>query len=230
MSDASEVKRWWIEDNEANREFPAEVAKPRYVEVIAIEDHDRIMAERDELWKRATKFVMPGEMDTGESIEHYIKTLEQANDKLKAELANRDSNERSWLVAKEIEIGAVFVGQLSEMQETIARQARVIEKLKLQRGTILHEKYAGFPLLAMNTESDLDKELEAIEQGAFNVQDDLKNEIAEKDATIARQAKVIKNLKRYTQHRVDCINRTGVFQYSNDCDCGLEAIEKGEGT
>lgn len=49
--------------------------------------------------------------------------------------------------------------------KTIARQAKVIEKLKLQRGTILHEKYAGFPLLAMNAESDLDKELEAIEQG-----------------------------------------------------------------
>lgn len=76
--DASEVRRWWIEDNEANRDVPAEVARPRYVEVIAIEDHDRIIAERDELWKRATEFVMPGEMDTGESIEHYIKTLEQA--------------------------------------------------------------------------------------------------------------------------------------------------------
>lgn len=51
--------------------------KVRAVEVMAVEDHDRIMSERDELWKRATKFVMPGEMDTGESIEHYIKTLEQ---------------------------------------------------------------------------------------------------------------------------------------------------------
>lgn len=87
--------------------------------------HDRIMSERDELWKRATKFVMPGEMDTGESIEHHIKTLEQ----------------------------------------TIATQAKVIEKLKLQRGAILHERYVGFPLLAMNAESDLNKELEAIEQG-----------------------------------------------------------------
>lgn len=35
-------------------------------------------------------------------------------------------------------------------------------------------------------------------------------------------------LKRYTQHRIDCIRRVGVFEYSNDCDCGLDAIEKGE--
>lgn len=48
--------------------------------------------------------------------------------------------------------------------------------------------------------------------------------------TIARQARVIEKLKRYTQHRVECIYRTGVFQYSNDCDCGLKAIEQGEGT
>lgn len=73
----SEPRRWWIEDNEANREVPADVAKPRYVEVIAsngkevnrfkirhfdeidglhfesesvvsASDHDRIVAEKDE--------------------------------------------------------------------------------------------------------------------------------------------------------------------------------------
>lgn len=51
-----------------------------------------------------------------------------------------------------------------DLEATIARQAKVIEQLKLQRGTILHEKYAGFPLLAVNAESDLDKELTVIEQ------------------------------------------------------------------
>lgn len=117
------MKRWWIEDNEANETIPADVAKHRYIEVLSVEDHERIVAERDELWKRATKFVMPGEMDTGESIEHYIKTLEQ---------------------------------------------------------------------------------------------------------TIATQAKVIEKLKTYVQHRADCICRAGVLQYSDSCDCGLEAIEKGE--
>lgn len=90
MSDASEVKRWEISCSQASH-FINGPTTDGFVVVMAVEDHDRIMAERDELWKRATKFVMPGEMDTGESIEHYIKTLEQ----------------------------------------TIARQARVIEKLKL---------------------------------------------------------------------------------------------------
>lgn len=58
----------------------------------------------------------------------------------------------------------------------------------------------------------------------------LMNAIGLRDETTARQAKVIEKLKRYTQHRVDCICRAGVLQYSNDCDCGLKAIEKqGEG-
>lgn len=72
----SEPRRWWIEDNEANREVPADVAKPRYVEVIVSDgkevnrfkirhfdeidglhfesesvvsasDHDRLVAEKD---------------------------------------------------------------------------------------------------------------------------------------------------------------------------------------
>lgn len=159
MSDASEVKRfihWFGPDYDGSAQFSQEV--------VLASDFDRIMSERDELWKRATKFVMPGEMDTGESIEHYVKTLEQTVAELRAELANRDANERSWLVAKEIELGAIFVGQMSEMEETIARQARVIEKLK-----------------------------------------------------------------SYAKHRVDCICRAGVLEYSEECDCGLAAIEK-EGT
>lgn len=53
-------------------------------------------------------------------------------------------------------------------------------------------------------------------------------EVVRLKAEVARQAKVIEKLKRYTQHRVECVYRTGVFQYSNDCDCGLKAIEKGE--
>lgn len=84
MSDGKEVRRWEIynlcvlgEPMSAVVAGPFTDPKVRAVEVMAVEDHDRIMSERDELWKRATKFVMPGEMDTGESIEHYIKTLEQ---------------------------------------------------------------------------------------------------------------------------------------------------------
>ena len=42
----------------------------------------------------------------------------------------------------------------------------------------------------------------------------------EKDAEIER-------LKTYVQHRVDCICRAGVLQYSEECDCGLiEAMNK----
>ena len=93
-------------------------SRARMQEYIEAEDHDRIMAERDELWKRATKFVMPGEMDTGESIEHYIKTLEQAIAELKAEAI------RVELVAD------AAVELIKEKYSTIARQAKVIEKLK----------------------------------------------------------------------------------------------------
>lgn len=50
----------------------------------------------------------------------------------------------------------------------------------------------------------------------------------EKDAEIATQKRVIEKLKTYAKHSVDCICRAGVLQYSDDCDCGLEAIEKGE--
>lgn len=46
--------------------------------------------------------------------------------------------------------------------------------------------------------------------------------------TVANQAKAIEKLKAYAAHKVDCICRAGVLQYSDDCDCGLEAIEKGE--
>lgn len=147
MSDASEVKQKDIHiHHQSGKAF------------ILVELHNRIMAERDELWKRATKFVMPGEMDTGESIEHYIKTLEQTVAELKAE----------------------------------------VEVLK-------------------NHHAEYEADCKRVEY--FN---DLHDKAA-------RQAKVIEKLKRYTQHRVDCIYRTGVFQYSNDCDCGLKAIEQGEG-
>lgn len=45
---------------------------------------------------------------------------------------------------------------------------------------------------------------------------------------IDEQRRVIEKLKTYVQHRVDCICRAGVLQYSDSCDCGLDAIEKGE--
>lgn len=44
--------------------------------------------------------------------------------------------------------------------------------------------------------------------------------------TIATQKRVLEKLKTYVQHRVDCICRAGVLQYSDSCDCGLEAISE----
>lgn len=133
MSDASEVKRPRI--FHVNKD-----AYGSYQRAILVEDHDRIMAERDELWKRATKFVMPGEMDTGESIEHYIKTLEQTVAELRADLSTCRSitqgafNVQTDLKAEIDELRAEIEQQSNayefaldnhvHMQLTIARQAK----------------------------------------------------------------------------------------------------------
>ena len=122
MSDASEVKRirvFHLSELLCPRGLLVADESPmpdHNSELLPVTDHDRIMAERDELWKRATKFVMPGVMDTGESIEHYIKTLEAIT----------------------------------------ARQAKVIEKLKEQRDSMMHMG---------DMRMFCDKQLEAIEQG-----------------------------------------------------------------
>lgn len=62
--------------------------------------------------------------------------------------------------------------------------------------------------------------------------DILKSKVSQFESTLKETIRVrdaeIKRLKRYTQHRIDCIRRVGVFEYSNDCDCGLDAIGKGE--
>ena len=61
MSDASEVKRWrqWKKFDDGSIEiYPWNSSTgPDVPCFITVEDHDRIMAERDELWKRATKFL-----------------------------------------------------------------------------------------------------------------------------------------------------------------------------
>lgn len=116
-----------------------------------VADHDRIVAERDELWKRATKFVMPGEMDTGESIEHYIKTLEQTIAELRAEVKRlRVENGEVKIEndAKTKHINSLYtkndeltkqrakyeadckrIEYFDDLHEKVATQARVIEKL-----------------------------------------------------------------------------------------------------
>lgn len=49
MDNSQKVREWWIEDIEANRTVPAEVAKHRYVPVIERSAYDAVVAERDEL-------------------------------------------------------------------------------------------------------------------------------------------------------------------------------------
>lgn len=135
MSDASEVKRirvFHLSELLCPRGLLVADESPmpdHNSELLPVTDHDRIMAERDELWKRATKFVMPGEMDTGESIEHYIKTLEQAIasqakviEKLHHDCGNHDISQADidWCVICDRESN----------EATIARQARVIENIK----------------------------------------------------------------------------------------------------
>lgn len=117
MSNASEVKRfihWFGPDYDGSAQFSQEV--------VLASDHDRIMSERDKLWKRATKFVMPGEMDTGESIEHYIKTLEQTVAELRAEVAQAKRE------AADAMSGCCDCPMFKAQGKTVARQAKVIEK------------------------------------------------------------------------------------------------------
>lgn len=47
----------------------------------------------------------------------------------------------------------------------IEKLKRVVDVLKIQRCRLLSEKFAGFPLNAMNAESELDAELDAIGKG-----------------------------------------------------------------
>lgn len=69
----------------------------------------------------------------------------------------------------------------------------------------------------------LKEELEVFRNREYGLENEL-----ELKQTIATQARVIEKMKTYVQHRVDCICRAGVLQYSDSCDCGLEAIERWE--
>lgn len=138
MSDASEVKRLTaytiqIDGIDGHEKF------------VFASDHDRIMAERDELWKRATKFVMPGEMDTGESIERHIKTLEQTVAELRAEVEKHNAlHEYATKAVEQLKAridNQAFI--LSENTKTIATQARVIEKLKEAHRKNANEDFRG---------------------------------------------------------------------------------------
>lgn len=42
----SEGMRWWIEDNDANRYVPPDYVKPRYIEVMPVAEHDRVVQKQ----------------------------------------------------------------------------------------------------------------------------------------------------------------------------------------
>lgn len=164
MSDASEVKRWWVRvknydaspvKRDRDRlccDYEPEPSRlEMFVEVMRVKDHDRIVADLRIKIRSLNLEIETRAKPTVEKLKNEITNL-------KAEIV-RLSRPVSAVCTK-----CGYEKPANLYEQTIARQARVIEKLKLQRGTILHEKYAGFPLLAMNTESDLDKELEAVEQ------------------------------------------------------------------
>lgn len=72
------------------------------------------------------------------------------------------------------------------------------------------------------TVAGLKEELEVFRNREYGFENEL-----ELKQTIATQKRVIEKLKTYVQHRVDCICRAGVLQYSEECDCGLiEAMNK----
>lgn len=73
---------------------------------------------------------------------------------------------------------------------------------------------------------------QSILQGAFNVQDDLKNEIAEKDATIARQARVIEKLREQRDNLIpfaleEYATPMQVSDYRESLEYDVKAIEQG---
>lgn len=85
----SEPRRWWISDSTANRIEPLPSIKHLYVEVMAVEDHDRIVAE------------------------------------LRSEVAQAKRE------AADAMSGCCDCPMFKAQGKTVARQARVIKKLKL---------------------------------------------------------------------------------------------------
>lgn len=117
----SDPRRWWIEDNEANREVPADVAKPRYVEVMAVEDHDRIAAELKAGTANALKRVFNRQIGFLVSANAFRVLCEEI-EKYDPFFKMPNSSERRRFVADRN-------AEMQNLKETIARQAKVIEKL-----------------------------------------------------------------------------------------------------
>lgn len=148
MSDASEVKRWWIEDNEANRLVPPDLVKPRYIEVMAFADHNLILANAlKRVFNRQIGYMVSANAFRVlcEEIEKYDPFFKMPN-----------SSERRRFVADRN-------AEMQSLKQTIARQTRVIEKLREQRN--YYCDMAQMPDKSYQEHlEECDAELEAIEQ------------------------------------------------------------------
>lgn len=97
---------------------------------------------------------------------------------------------------------------------------RIVDELKAAR-----THWQRLELEALERNAELRAEVDELHNRLY----EYNKETSELKTEVTRQARVIEKLKSYAKHRVDCICRAGVLEYSEECDCGLAAIEK-EGT
>lgn len=111
--------------------------------VVKSVDHDRVVAElNNQLYEY--------NMETSElkaEIKELNATIEYFKDRVRV-FRNRDRR---------------FENK-TELKAENDKLKRVVNLLKIQRCRLLSEKFAGFPLNALNAESELDAELDSIER------------------------------------------------------------------
>lgn len=94
---------------------------------------------------------------------------------------------------------------------------RIVDELKEARA-----RWQRLELEALERNAELRVEVDELHNRLY----EYNKETSELKTEVTRQARVIEKLKSYAKHRVDCICRAGVLEYSAECDCGLAAIEK----
>ena len=115
---------------------------------------------------------------------------------LKAEIENMRANEKSWLVAKETEIGAMFAGQFSELKADVEHaQAIALErkhKIREQELVIseLEDRLDGFRNreYGLENETELKAENDILKSKVSQFESTLKETIRARDEAKARLA------------------------------------------
>jgi len=154
MSDASKGKRFYFVPT-GEKDF---FGKPTFVcdnkslygdyWFITVEDHESIVAELRAKIQKESDAACEVALHTFDQGFELIR-LKAENDILKSKVSQFESTLKETMRVRDAEI---------------EKLKRVVDVLKIQRCRLLSEKFAGFPLNAMNAESELDKELEDIEQ------------------------------------------------------------------